>query len=141
MPSINVVRLMSWKPFRNRSKHPRPEQEICVEFANRLRALELDGKLKCVWTHVPNEIGWSPNKVAQTLYAAAKAMGMIVGMADYLFLAADCSLALEAKSKSGTQHDGQKDFEVWCKSKGVPYAVFKSADEGIALLKQHGMIS
>ena len=107
MPSISVVRLMDWRPFKNRSKSPRPEQELCIDFANRLRALELDGRTKCIWTHVPNEIGWNRNKVAQTIYAAAKAMGMIVGTADYLFLAADKSLAMEAKSQSGKQHEGQ----------------------------------
>lgn len=138
MPSISVVRLMSWKSFK--TKKPKPEQAICTEFANRLRALELDGKLRCVWTHVPNEIGWNPNKVAQTLYAAAKAMGMIVGTADYLFLANDGSVALEAKSATGSQHEGQKDFQKWCEEKGVPYHVFRSAEEGIELLKQHGMI-
>lgn len=141
MPSLNVVRLMSWRPFKSRSKHPRPEQDLCIEFANRLRALELDGRTSCVWTHVPNEIGWNRNKVAQTIYAAAKAMGMIVGTADYLFLAADGSLALEAKSKSGTQHDGQKDFEKWCGEKGVPYAVFRTVEEGIEILRQHGMVT
>jgi len=141
MPSLNVVRLMDWKPFKRRSTKGHPEQDICIEFANRLRALELDGKTRCVWTHVPNEIGWNRNKVAQTIYAAAKAMGMIVGTSDYLFLSADGSLALEAKSKEGSQHNGQKDFEAWCKEKGVPYALFRSADEGIELLRKHGMIS
>ena len=140
MPSINVVRLMSWRPFNNRTKTPRPEQDLCIDFANRLRALELDGKLRCVWTHVPNEIGWNRNKVAQTIYAAAKAMGMIVGTADYLFLAENGSLALEAKSKAGSQHEGQKDFEKWCQEKNVPYALFRSADEGIELLRKNGMV-
>lgn len=114
---------------------------MCIEFANRLRTYELEGKVNCIWTHVPNEIGWNPNKIAQTLYAAAKAMGMIVGTADYLFLAKNRSLAMEAKSATGRQHEGQKDFEAWCKEKGVPYRVFRSVDEGIEILKEEGMLS
>lgn len=142
MASIAVVRLMSWKPFRSfgKGKNSRPEQQICMEFADKLRALELDGKLTCVWTHVPNEIGYNQNRVAQTIYAAAKAMGMIVGTSDYLFLGATSSLAMEAKSKTGQQHQGQKDFEAWCLSKGVPYKLFRSADEGIEILKEQGFV-
>lgn len=138
MPSISVVRLMSWKPFRTRD--PKPEQTICMEFANRLRALELEGRLTCIWTHVPNEIGWNRSKVAQMLYASAKAMGMIVGTSDYLFLARGSSLAMEAKSKTGSQHDGQKDFEIWCGEKGVPYRIFRSAEEGVAILREMGFV-
>lgn len=140
MPSISVVRLMSWPPFVNRSKRGHPEQDICIELANRLRAKELEGKSRCIWTHVPNEIGWNRSKVAQMIYAAAKAMGMIVGMGDYLFLSADGSFVLEGKSTTGTQHRGQKDVEAWCAEKGVPYAVFRSADEAMELLEKHGMI-
>ena len=140
MPSISVVRLMSWPPFKSRSKRSLPEQDMCIEFANILRAYELDGRTRCIWTHVPNEIGWNNNKVAQMLYAAAKAMGMIVGTADYLFLSANGSIAMEAKSKTGKQHDGQKDFEIWCREKGVPYYLFRTVEEGIEILKKHEMI-
>lgn len=140
MASIAVVRLMAWKTFVYRGKGSRPEQQMCIEFANKLRALELEGKVKCVWTHVPNEIGYTNNKIAQTIYAAAKAMGMIVGTTDYVFLGSNSSVAMEAKSKTGKQHQGQKDFETWCVSKSVPYEIFRTADEGIEILKKHGMI-
>lgn len=138
MPKIHVVRLMNWKPFK--TKKPKPEQIICTEFANQVRMLTLDDKLDGIWTHVPNEIGWSPNRTAQMLYALAKSMGMIVGTSDYIFLKSNGSLALEAKSKTGKQHPGQKDFQQWCEDNDIPYRVFRSSDEGIAILKEYGFI-
>lgn len=138
MPGIHIVRLMNWKAFK--AKKQKPEQEICIDFANAVRALVLDGRLRGIWTHVPNEIGWSNNKIAQTIYAVAKAMGMIVGTSDYLFLAPHGGLALEAKSKTGFQQENQKDFQKWCDDESVPYEIFRSAEEGIALLQKYGFI-
>ena len=138
MPSINVVRLMNWKTYKPHKKSP--ELEMCMAFSSKLRSIVLDGKLNGVFTHVPNEIGWSKNKVAQAIYAGAKAMGMIVGTSDYIFIGPHGGLALEAKTKTGTQNPGQKDFEVWCKEQGVPYHVFRSVDEGVDLLKKYGFI-
>ena len=138
MPKIHVVRLMSWNSFK--TKKPKPEQIICTDFANQVRALTLEDRMLGIWTHVPNEIGWSPNKVAQMLYAAAKAMGMIVGTSDYLFIGPNGGLALEAKSKTGTQHPGQKDFQKWCEDQGIPYEVFRSSQEGLEILKKYNFI-
>lgn len=138
MTSISRVRLMDWRPFVTRK--PKPEQTLCTEFASQLRALTLEGKMLCTWTHVPNEIGWSNSRAAQIIYAAAKAMGMIVGAPDYVFLASHGSLALEAKSKTGRQHDRQVDFEAWCGEQNVPYEIFRTVEDGMAILRKYGMI-
>ena len=138
MTSISIARLMSWPSYK--PKKPKPEETLCQNFANELRALTLDGKLKGIWTHVPNEIGWSNSRVSQMIYAAAKAMGMIVGTSDYVILGADRSLALEAKSKTGQLHNGQKDFRAWCAEQNVPYEVFRTVEEGLEILRKHGFI-
>lgn len=139
MTKMFMVRLMSVRPLKLR-KSPGPETVLCESFSNWLRAETLEGRIRGVWTHVPNEIGYLSNsKSAQLVYAIAKAMGMIVGSPDYVFLAADRSVALEAKSKDGKQNPSQKDFESWCGEEKIPYHVFKTLDEAKTLLKEHGI--
>lgn len=140
MVKMFLVRLLSVTPIKWRTP-AQPEIALSIAFANHLRALTLDGKLKGVWTHIPNEIGWGANdKKAQFTYALAKNMGMIVGSPDYVFLKSDGALALEAKSKTGRQHEGQKDFEQWCAEQGVPYRIFRTIEEAIAILIENDFL-
>ena len=122
----------------------RPEDQICAEFASALRALALEARLSCVFTHVANEIGYDNNptlrKKAQLAYAIAKALGFTTGTADYLFLWNGGSGAIEFKSGSGRQTDAQKDFAQWCALNLVPYEIARSSDQGIAILKNWGCI-
>src|SRR3546814_6256046 len=69
------------------------------------------------------------NRLAQIRYTIAKAMGLIDGTADYLFLWATGSGALEAKVGKNGQQPNQIDFEVWCTEMGVPYRTFTSVEE------------
>jgi len=137
-PTISIVRLMSWPAFK--TKKAKPEETLCRDFANELRGLTLDGNLRGVWTHVPNEIGWGNNRISQMIYACAKSMGMIVGASDYVFLGPNGALALEAKSSTGQLHAGQKDFRQWCAEQEVPYEVFRTVEEGLTHLRTHGFI-
>lgn len=134
-----IVRLMAVNPFKWR-KAPGPETAIAIAFATELRALSIEGRLAGIWTHIPNEIGWGNNKSNQMVYAIAKNMGMITGFSDYVFVRPGQSLCLEAKSKTGVANPAQKDFKLWCEREDVPYRVFRSVDEGMALLREHGFI-
>src|SRR3546814_7825620 len=80
------------------------------------------------------------NRLAQIRYTIAKAMGLIDGTADYLFLWATGSGALEAKVGKNGQQPNQIDFEVWCTEMGVPYRTFTSVEEGLLILTEWGQI-
>lgn len=139
MAMMHVVRLMLSRPLA--LKKVGPEDAMCIDFASRLRVLTVENRLKAVWTHIPNEIGWRQQKKAsQIIYALAKAMGMIVGASDYVFLWKGGCLAMEAKDQKGVQSPEQGDFEKWCHDRDVPYRIFRTADEGISILHEHNLI-
>lgn len=123
-----------------------PEEQECLIFANELRQLSIEGRLRAVWTHVPNEIGGSSKdkrsrNLAGIRYTIAKSMGMVPGAADYMFLACDGSYCLEMKSASGKQQPNQKKFQKWCEHCDVPYALAYSAREAIEQLRAWNLIS
>src|SRR3546814_19315238 len=96
--------------------HPRnlkikAEERLAIDFANALRAATIEGRLRSVWTHPANEIAGRQNRLAQIRYTIAKAMGLIDGTADYLFLWATGIGALEAKVGKNGQQPNQIDFE------------------------------
>ncbi|EHK57744.1 hypothetical protein [Allomesorhizobium alhagi] len=138
MTPAALLRLMT-RPFLAPTLKLGPEDRICIEFANRLRAWTLEGRPVAVWSHIGNEIGGG-TKNANIRYAIAKALGMITGASDYVFLWPGGSAALEAKAPKGVQTAGQTDFEAWCTARGVPYRIMRSADEGEAILREMGVL-
>lgn len=117
-----------------------PEERECVAFANRLRQLSITGELRAVWTHIPNELAGASDKTQSNLakirYAIGKAMGMVAGAADYVFLAESGSFCIEMKSSTGKQTANQSDFQAWCEMIGVPYAIARSAAEAEECLQR-----
>ncbi len=63
----------------------KPEDKICVEFANYVRQVQLEGNTKkdFVWTHVANEFAGKKRPVFGMLQ---KAMGKVSGWPDHIFL-------------------------------------------------------
>lgn len=117
-----------------------PEDRISIEFANRLRAWTIERRLRAVWTHVANEVGGG-TKNAKLRYALAKALGMISGCSDFIFMWDSGSAAIEMKAARGVQTDNQSDFQKWCEAENVPYHVAKSADEAEKILRDLGVLS
>lgn len=117
-----------------------PEERLAVDFADTLRTLVLAGRLHAVWTHPANEIAGRRSGLSKIRYTIAKCMGLIDGAADYLFLWADGSGALEAKVGKFRQQENQKDFQFWCEANGVRYEIFTSVDQGIEILTRWGII-
>lgn len=132
-----LLRLMQYASLSPRVRLG-PEDRLALEFASRLRAASLEGRLRAVWCHVPNELAGAARATVPA--AIARALGLIAGTADYLFLSEKGGFALEAKSIGGRQTDGQRDFELWCASQSVPYAVFRTVDEGIGYLREWGLM-
>jgi len=135
-----ILRLMAPRKL-SQGVHLKPEEDLARAYANALRQATIEGRLRCVWTHPANEVAGQQNRLAQIRYAIAKAMGLIDGTADYLFLWADGSGALEAKIGNNGQQANQVDFEAWCIANGVRYATFTSVAEGLAHLVEWGVLT
>lgn len=116
-----------------------PEDTEALAFATELRVATLNGRLRAVWTHPANELAWQPKTTPRI--ALARALGMIQGTPDYLFLWHGGSLAMEFKAKGGYQTDGQKAFEQWCNVVGVPYFVVRSTAQGLSILRDYGRLA
>jgi hypothetical protein len=138
--SQRILRLMTGRELSARIRL-KPEEILARAFANALRQATIQGRLRCVWTHPANEVAGQQTGLAQIRYAIAKAMGLIDGTADYLFLWADGSGALEAKVGDNGQQANQVDFEAWCVANGVRYATFTTVEEGLAILVEWGVLT
>lgn len=132
-----LVRLMSYTGLSRRLRLG-PEDEMAVRFANALRGHVLDGRLRGVWTHVPNELAGASRATPSA--AIARAAGMIQGASDYLFCWADGSGVLEAKSATGSLSPPQKDWKAWCEAQGVRHAVFRTVEQGEDVLRTWGVL-
>lgn len=117
-----------------------PEDNICIAFADGLRADALAGRLTATFTHVPHEVGGGA-KNAGLRYCLAKWLGLIPGSTDYVFVWADGGGWLEAKTDEGELTEKQKWFRQWCAAQGVRHGVFRTADEGRAILRQWGVLT
>lgn len=136
---VFLVKLMM-RPQLSASAKLGPEDVICIEFANRLRAWTLDERLTAIWSHPANEVGGG-TKNAKIRYAIAKALGLIAGFPDFIFTWKGGAGFIEFKAPKGTMSDNQKDFRSWCELVGIPYVVARSADEGEAALREWGVLA
>ena len=98
-----------------------PEAAICIDFANWLRKETLSGRLRSVWFHVPNE-----GRRSMRQGRIMRAMGLIPGAPDYVFLCKNKTLAIEMKTRSGKLSENQRVFQKWCKKLKIEYVVCRS---------------
>jgi hypothetical protein len=138
-----LIRLMSHVPL-SAGTRLGPEDTAAYSFAQDLRAATLEGRLRAVWTHPANELaGLPPGTPRKFLIRAAiaRALGLITGTSDFLFLWDGGALAIEFKSKDGSLTPNQRDFRDWCELVGVPFHVVRSAPAGLDLLRGAGVLS
>lgn len=102
--------------------------------ASIVQALSL---LRIYFFYVPNsEAGaTSPAKGARM-----KAMGLRAGVSDLIIMApGGKGYGLEVKTSTGVLSDKQKEFRAKCEELGWPYAVARSVDEAVAIVKKWGI--
>jgi len=126
----NLLRLLDFKAYKGKRG---PEDELSMDVATMLRAASLEGRLLAVWTSVPHEVGavrrGSPQfGVAVAKYAKQKAMGLIAGSGDFVFVWPDGGAFIELKVDASLS-PSQKDFKSWCDSTGNRYAVCRSVHD------------
>lgn len=112
----------------------KPEQAMCVEFANTMRQMTLEGKLPFIWYHIPNEFLPSARR-NYSFDLKQKHMGKISGVPDYCFLGKEKSFFIEFKASRGSQTPSQRVFEEWCRMVGVKYHLCRSYQEGMEVVK------
>lgn len=72
--------------------------------------------------------------------ARLKAMGLRAGLSDTVLIGPDCrAYFLEIKTPTGRLSESQKKFEALCIKRGWPYAVARSVDEAVAIVKKWGL--
>lgn len=133
-----LVRVMHYVRLSARTKI-QPEDRMCVEFAGLLRVATLERRLRGIWFHPAQELCHGHRTGVRA--AISRAMGMHVGVTDYVFMASDTSLALEAKYGRNGLTQGQDDFRAWCELEGVPHRTFRSIEEGLSILAEFGFLT
>lgn len=128
------------------------EERECIKFADRMRSLTLDRKYQGIWFHAANE-----GKRHLITALIMKAMGMIAGTPDFVFIGPWGNGLIEFKAPElrgrspktgkdiilragGQQSEYQAYFQLWAAEGNVAYVVCTSVDEAIAVLREWGAI-
>ena len=138
-----LLRIMQVKPFKGKKG---PEDRLAIDVASMLRIASLEGRLSATWTCIPHEVGAvrkgsSAFRLAQARYAKAKAMGLITGSADYVFVWPDGGGWIELKAPTGSLSPAQQDFRDWCAGAGTRFEVARSTDDVEAILIHWGVLT
>jgi hypothetical protein len=105
-------------------------QRMLVDY---LRVVQVDA----VWFAVPNGASWSP-ATARRL----KREGALSGVADLIFIGpGGRAYCLEMKTRKGRQQPEQALFEHKVREIGGAYAIARSFDEALAVLRGWGLIA
>lgn len=141
-----LVRLMGHASL-SRMVQLGPEDREALIFANELRVATLEGRLRVVWTHPANELGGMIQKrrdgsvYVPVQIAIARALGLITGTSDYLFLWDGGCGCIEMKSSKGRLSLAQTDFRDWADINRVPFHIARSAAEGLEILRSWGVLN
>lgn len=131
-PKISRKTLLKWISADGK---PLNEDGIAYQVRCNLALYTMQGRLKAVWFHVPNEA-----KRSRQLGVIMKALGMIPGVSDFVFLWDGGGGVIELKyGKNGLQ-DSQVIFLEWCRTYNVPRAVCYGANQVDTVLHEWGVL-
>jgi len=119
------------------------EDLICTRFVNYLKSLISVKQQKVdnlIYFHIPNG-GSRKSSIEGYKF---KLMGVLPGVPDYQFIWKKNGETkfgfIEFKTEKGRQSESQKQFEADCLDVGAPYAIARSSDQGIQILKDWGVL-
>ena len=116
------------------------EEKLTNEVVQELKALTLEGRLNCLWFHVPNEqVIKNKNDVVRV--RKMKCLGLIPGAPDIVFLAANQNVCLELKTATGRQSESQALFQNWSEHAHVPYYICRSVQDVKSVLKKEKILN
>lgn len=137
MKISTILSLMSYRPFKGRMGE---EDRLSVEVATMLRVATVENRLIATWTHVPHEVA-GKGKFAAIYMAKAKAMGLIKGSADFVFVWKDGGGWIELKTATGSLSPEQRDFREWNHATGANHAVCRTLAEVTEKLIEWGVLT
>lgn len=132
-----LLRLMDYKHFGGRLGD---EDRLSIDVATMLRVATLEGRLKAAWTHIPHEAA-GKGRFAAIYMAKAKALGLIKGSTDFVFVGTSGGGWIELKTPTGSMSPAQRDFREWCRIAAVNHAVCKSVDDVVDYLISWGLLT
>lgn len=115
------------------------EELISARVRSFMIDMRLAGRYVGVFTHVPNE-GKRSTQATRLL----KAMGMVSGFCDWVFIGpwGNCVIELKAPKEVEKLRQTQIDFKEWCETDGVPHFVCTSVVEvEQALIKSGALLN
>jgi hypothetical protein len=113
----------------------RPEDAKCITFADRMRVVVDNGSYRGIWCHIPNE-----GKRGVLSQLVIRAMGLIKGAPDYMFMGTWGHGVIEFKDGKNNLEDYQRYFRYWCERDGVNHATVWSAEQAFEVLKKWGAL-
>ena len=116
-----------------------PENKIAIELQYELTVLLRQGKLKCIWAHVPNEGVYSKNKNFSQMNIL-RSMGKAAGFPDYVFFSKNKILLIELKAGKNKLNPSQEVMQEWCNVLEIPYHICRSKEEVFQLLEKADFI-
>lgn len=128
---------MDYKRFTGRKG---PEDWLSIDVAVMLRVATLEGRMRGTWTHVANEVV-GRDKTAPIRMAKARAMGLVKGSCDFVFVWPDGGGWIELKTKDGSLTPAQQDFRDWCEMAGSRHAVCRTVEEVTQTLFEWGVLT
>ena len=115
------------------------EDKLTNEIAIYLKINVLEGKLKGVFFHVPNE-SVSKTKRDMLRIMKKKHLGMIPGAPDFIIVTHDKTLFIELKTKKGRQSEFQKMFQIWSEKNDIQYYIIRDVPTLETILKSTGVL-
>ncbi|MBO5810437.1 MAG: hypothetical protein J6R32_06375 [Bacteroidales bacterium] len=115
------------------------EDKLTNEIAIYLKINVLEGKLKGVFFHVPNE-SVSKTKRDMLRIMKKKQLGMIPGAPDFIIVTHDKTLFIELKTKKGRQSEFQKMFQIWSEKNDIQYYIIRDVPTLETVLKTTGVL-
>jgi len=116
-------------------KKLKPEAAICVDFADKCRFYSRSGELEALWFTVPNEARRSIHQ-----RSILRAMGLLPGAPDYVFIGSESAVCIEFKTPTGKQSIAQKTVESFCGELGITYEIARSSEDGLKILEKNGLL-
>lgn len=110
------------------------EDKLTNEIAIFLKIAVLEGNLKGVFFHVPNE-SVSKTKRDMLRIMKKKHLGMVSGAPDFIIVTSNKTIFIELKTAKGHQSEFQKMFQIWSEKNGISYHIVRNVEELKNILK------